>query len=80
MLLIQFLIAIICLHLSAFLTPRIEIPRKMLSMDRFKQLIPILLTNVIGLTFNTLCLRGVDASFFQVRFRERTLDLSRTPL
>ncbi|KAG8881989.1 hypothetical protein FRB97_008857 [Tulasnella sp. 331] len=66
MLLIQFLIAIFCLHLSALLTPRIEIPRKMLSIEKFKQLIPILLTNVIGLTFNTLCLRGVDASFFQI--------------
>lgn len=66
MLLIQFLIAIICLHISAYLTPKIEIPRKLLSFEKFKQLVPILFTNVVGLTFNTLCLRGVDASFFQV--------------
>ena len=67
MLLIQFLIAVICLHLSALLTPKIEIPRGLMSIEKIKQLSPILISNVLGLTFNTLCLRGVDASFFQVR-------------
>ncbi|KAG9034483.1 hypothetical protein FRB95_013159 [Tulasnella sp. JGI-2019a] len=65
-LLSQFLTAIICLYLSAMLSPRIEIPHKMLSADKLKRLLPIIMTNVIGLTFNTLCLRGVNASFFQI--------------
>ncbi|KAG8901441.1 hypothetical protein FRB99_005298 [Tulasnella sp. 403] len=59
MLLIQFVIAIICLHVSALLTPKIEVPQRMLTADKFKQLLPILTTNVVGLTFNTLCLRDI---------------------
>ncbi|KIO27050.1 hypothetical protein M407DRAFT_233786 [Tulasnella calospora MUT 4182] len=66
MLLIQFIIAVICLHLSAIFSSKIEIPRQLMSLEKFKQLAPILIVNVVGLTFNTLCLRGVDASFFQI--------------
>ncbi|KAG8944507.1 hypothetical protein FRC04_001729 [Tulasnella sp. 424] len=66
MLFLQFIIAVICLHLSAVFSSKIEIPRQLLSMEKFKQLVPILIVNVVGLTFNTLCLRGVDASFFQI--------------
>lgn len=33
-----------------------------------KKLAPVVLVNIIGLVFNTLCLRDVEASFFQVRF------------
>lgn len=67
MLFLQFIIAVICLHLSAAFSSKIEIPRQLMSMEKFKLLVPILIVNVVGLTFNTLCLRGVDASFFQVR-------------
>ncbi|KAG8933616.1 hypothetical protein FRC01_007967 [Tulasnella sp. 417] len=66
MLLLQFIIAVICLHLSAMFSSKIEIPRQLLSIEKSKQLAPILIVNVVGLTFNTLCLRGVDASFFQI--------------
>lgn len=66
MLWIQFILAVICLHVSALFTPKIELPKAMLTMSQLKQLAPILIVNVVGLTFNTLCLRGVDASFFQV--------------
>ncbi|KAG9048949.1 hypothetical protein FS837_011592 [Tulasnella sp. UAMH 9824] len=66
MLLLQFIIAVVCLHLSATFSSKIEIPRQLLSIEKFKQLAPILIVNVVGLTFNTLCLRGVDASFFQI--------------
>ncbi|KAG9019269.1 hypothetical protein FRB90_004538 [Tulasnella sp. 427] len=66
MLFLQFIIAVFCLHVSAMFSSKIEIPRQLLSIEKFKQLAPILVVNVVGLTFNTLCLRGVDASFFQI--------------
>jgi len=31
-----------------------------------KKLVPVVSVNIIGLVFNTLCLRDVEASFFQV--------------
>lgn len=62
---IQLGIAVILLHGAAFLSPKVEIPK--LDAQSAKKLTPLILVNVIGLVFNTLCLRGVDASFFQVR-------------
>jgi len=52
------------LHVTAFLSPKIEIP----TIDREVaiKLMPVVSVNIIGLVFNTLCLRGVEASFFQV--------------
>ncbi|TFK77389.1 hypothetical protein BDN72DRAFT_753446 [Pluteus cervinus] len=63
-LMIQLLIAVILLHASAAVTSRIEIPK--LDMEVAKKLIPVVSVNIIGLVFNTLCLRGVEASFFQI--------------
>jgi solute carrier family 35 (GDP-fucose transporter), member C1 len=60
----QMIVAVILLHLSAAFSSRIEIPRLDLSVA--KKLIPVVLVNIVGLIFNTLCLRGVEASFFQV--------------
>jgi len=61
---IQLVIAVILLHLSALFTSRIEIP----NWDRHtaKKLFPVVSINIIGLVFNTLCLREVEATFFQV--------------
>jgi GDP-fucose transporter C1 len=64
-LLLQLLIAVVLLHLSAAVSKRIEIPK--LDPDVAKKLTPVVLVNIIGLVFNTLCLRGVEASFFQVQ-------------
>lgn len=63
-LLVQLLIAVALLHVTAFLSPKIEIP----TIDREVaiKLIPVVSVNIIGLVFNTLCLRGVEASFFQI--------------
>ncbi|KAF9454145.1 hypothetical protein P691DRAFT_770854 [Macrolepiota fuliginosa MF-IS2] len=63
-LLIQLLVAVLLLHVSAAISSRIEIP----TIDRevAKKLIPVVSVNIIGLVFNTLCLRGVEASFFQI--------------
>lgn len=63
-LLIQLLVAVLLLHVSAAIFPRVEIP----TFDRKVaiKLIPVVSVNIIGLVFNTLCLRGVEASFFQV--------------
>ncbi|KAF5352706.1 hypothetical protein D9756_005939 [Leucocoprinus leucothites] len=63
----QLLIAVALLHAAAFVSPRIEIPT--LDREVAKKLIPVVSVNIIGLVFNTLCLRGVEASFFQVGFQ-----------
>jgi GDP-fucose transporter C1 len=62
---IQLLIAVILLQVSALFTKRIEIPK--LDVKVAKSLVPVVGVNIIGLVFNTLCLRDVEASFFQVR-------------
>ncbi|KAI0079616.1 hypothetical protein K474DRAFT_600483 [Panus rudis PR-1116 ss-1] len=61
---IQLVLAVILLHASAFITPKVEIPR--FELKTAKKLAPVTLVNVIGLVFNILCLRGVEASFFQI--------------
>lgn len=63
-LLIQLVLAVILLHIASFLSPKVEIPR--LDFQTAKKVTPVTLVNVIGLVFNILCLRGVEASFFQV--------------
>ncbi|KAF8665419.1 hypothetical protein AX16_000438 [Volvariella volvacea WC 439] len=60
----QLLIAVVLLHISAALSHRIEIPK--FDIQVAKKLIPVISVNIIGLVFNTLCLRGVEASFFQI--------------
>jgi len=63
-LLIQLFLAVVLLHLAALVSERVEIPK--LEIDAAKKLTPVILVNVIGLVFNTLCLRDVEASFFQI--------------
>ncbi|KZT02436.1 uncharacterized protein LAESUDRAFT_661707 [Laetiporus sulphureus 93-53] len=63
-LLIQLILAVVLLHASALITPKVEIPK--LKLETAKKLMPVTLVNVIGLVFNILCLRGVEASFFQI--------------
>jgi solute carrier family 35 (GDP-fucose transporter), member C1 len=60
----QLVIAVVLLHVAAFLTSKVEIPKFQFSTAR--KLIPVVSVNIIGLVFNTLCLRGVEASFFQI--------------
>jgi GDP-fucose transporter C1 len=64
-LLIQLIIAVILLHVSALLFKRVEIP--VFEKETAKNLTPVVLVNIIGLVFNTLCLRDVETTFFQVR-------------
>ncbi|TFY82081.1 hypothetical protein EWM64_g1929 [Hericium alpestre] len=61
---IQLIIAVILLHASALILSKVEIPKY--DLYTAKKLIPVVLVNVIGLVFNTLCLRDVEASFFQI--------------
>ncbi|KIK70677.1 hypothetical protein GYMLUDRAFT_32718 [Collybiopsis luxurians FD-317 M1] len=63
-LLVQLLIAVVLLHVSAAVTKRVEIPK--FNWDVAKKLVPVVLVNIVGLVFNTLCLRNVEASFFQI--------------
>ncbi|KAG8679771.1 hypothetical protein FRC09_018738 [Ceratobasidium sp. 395] len=60
----QMLIAVALLHISAALSPRVKLP----SWDyaTAKGLVPVVSVNAIGLVWNTLCLRAVDASYFQI--------------
>ena len=64
-LLLQLLIAVLLLHASASLHKSVEIPT--FDLQVAKKLFPVVFVNIAGLVFNTLCLRDVDASFFQVR-------------
>jgi GDP-fucose transporter C1 len=61
---LQLIIAVILLHVSALFTSRVEIPE----WDRHiaMKLFPVVAINIVGLVFNTLCLREVEATFFQV--------------
>ncbi|KAG0707462.1 hypothetical protein DFH29DRAFT_895869 [Suillus ampliporus] len=63
-LLLQLLIAVLLLHVAAMFIARVEIPK--IELETAKKLTPVVLVNIIGLVFNTLCLRDVDASFFQI--------------
>ncbi|KAG1783531.1 hypothetical protein EV702DRAFT_1054052 [Suillus placidus] len=63
-LLLQLLIAVLLLHVAAMFITRVEIPK--LDLETAKKLTPVVLVNIIGLIFNTLCLRDVEASFFQI--------------
>ncbi len=64
-LLFQLLIAVALLHISAVIWPnKIAIPK--LDIHVGKKLIPVVSVSIAGLVFNTLCLRDVEASFFQV--------------
>jgi GDP-fucose transporter C1 len=60
----QVFIAVILLHCAAFTTSKIEVPK--LEWTTAKKLFPVVSVNIIGLVFNTLCLKGVEASFFQI--------------
>ncbi|KAJ2988456.1 hypothetical protein NUW54_g9108 [Trametes sanguinea] len=63
-LLIQLTLAVVLLHGASIITTKVEIPK--LELKTAKKLAPVTLVNVVGLVFNLLCLRGVDASFFQI--------------
>ena len=57
------LIAVILLHVSAFFSSKIALPKP--DLETAKKLVPVVTVNIVGLVFNTLCLRDVEASFFQ---------------
>ncbi|OCH94685.1 hypothetical protein OBBRIDRAFT_74443 [Obba rivulosa] len=63
-LLIQLVLAVVLLHAAALVTPKVEIPK--LDLKTAKKLAPVTFVNVVGLVFNILCLRGVEASYFQI--------------
>ncbi|KAF9654198.1 hypothetical protein BDM02DRAFT_3157836 [Thelephora ganbajun] len=60
----QLVIAVLLLHGASFLTVKVQIPK--VDVHTAKKLTPVVTVNIIGLVFNTLCLRGVEASFFQI--------------
>jgi len=49
---------------SALFSSRVEIPHW--DLYTAKKLLPVVTINIVGLVFNTLCLREVEATFFQV--------------
>ena len=60
----QLVIAVFLLHGAGFLTSKVQLPK--LDAYTAKKLTPVVTVNIVGLVFNTLCLRGVEASFFQI--------------
>lgn len=71
---IQLVIAVLLLHLCALVssTPlgrllpgKLETPA--FDFGTITKLLPLVIVGVVGLVFNTLCLRNVETSFFQVR-------------
>lgn len=65
-LLLQLVMAVILLHVFAFALPRhVQLPK--LELQTMKKLAPVVSVSLCGLVFNTLCLRAVEAAFFQVR-------------
>ena len=64
---LQLIIAVVFLHVSALFSSKIEIPHW--DLYTAKKLLPVVTINIVGLVFNTLCLREVEATFFQVLTR-----------
>jgi len=60
----QLVIAVILLHGASLVTDKVQIPK--LEAHTARKLTPVVSVNIIGLVLNTLCLRGVEASFFQI--------------
>jgi len=64
-LLLQLVMAVLLLHVFAFAMPRhIQLPR--LDLATMRKLTPVITVSLCGLVFNTLCLRAVEAAYFQV--------------
>ncbi|KAF8317109.1 hypothetical protein DL93DRAFT_2055818, partial [Clavulina sp. PMI_390] len=68
---IQLVIAVILLHLLAWVVPsgnswksKVAIPE--ITAETAYKLLPVVSIGIVALVFNTLCLRNVDASFFQI--------------
>ncbi|KAI0279876.1 hypothetical protein BC826DRAFT_925445, partial [Russula brevipes] len=61
---LQLIIAVILLHVSALFSSRIEIPQW--DWHTVRKLVPVVTINIVGLVFNTPCLREVEATFFQI--------------
>jgi len=64
LLFVQLIIAVILLHVGTIFTSKVEIPA--IDLHTARKLTPVVLINIVGLVFNMLCLRDVEASFFQV--------------
>ena len=52
------------LHVSSFFSRRIQIPT--LDILTAKKLAPLIIVDAAGFTFNALCLRDVEAAFYQI--------------
>ncbi|KAF7980908.1 hypothetical protein HWV62_36103 [Athelia sp. TMB] len=61
---IQAMVSVILLHISALLTPRIQLPS--LDLASAKKLTPFIAIGAGGFVFNALTLRDVPAAFYQV--------------
>jgi solute carrier family 35 (GDP-fucose transporter), member C1 len=68
----QLSIAVVLLHITALFSSKIakDVPTWdqiiPLTKENWRGLWQVIFVNAIGLLFNTLCLRGVDATFFQI--------------
>lgn len=60
----QSVITVLLLHLTSLFTASVTLPKLELSTAR--KLAPLIIVDAAGFTFNALCLRDVEAAFFQV--------------
>ncbi|RGB37756.1 hypothetical protein C1646_621697 [Rhizophagus diaphanus] len=59
----QVIVAVILLHLTNFFG-KLQLP--VIEKQKCIDLLPLISINILGLSFNTICLQYVDASFYQV--------------
>ena len=60
----QSVMTVLLLHLTSLFTSSITLPKLELSTAR--KLVPLVVVDAAGFTFNALCLRDVEAAFYQV--------------
>jgi len=60
----QSIMTVILLHFTALFTKAVSIPKLDLTIAR--KLTPLIVVDAAGFTFNALCLRDVEAAFYQV--------------
>ncbi|KAG7088572.1 hypothetical protein E1B28_012551 [Marasmius oreades] len=55
---------VVLLILTSFLTPLVQLPQ--LSLSAARNLTPLIIVDTAGFVFNALCLRDVEAAFYQI--------------
>ena len=60
----QSVMTVLLLHITSLFTSAISLPK--LEITTARKLLPLIVVDAAGFTFNALCLRDVEAAFYQV--------------